>query len=391
VIKQVTRKGRKVWVIRLTFRSRQDGRQERYRRDARVQTRGAAEAEDRRVVQHWIEHGSISSLLVAPLAPLRTEHKVSQATWADAVKRYETVVLPARKVSTRNGYRELLENGFASWKSMHLHEITRDQIDRWNTMIIGADVSASRRRNFHVVMRGVLKSAVTGNLLETLPVLPPLPRVGRTVVQIAKAEDVQALLTEQRGTTSEYLWRSRASAQLAFALAAYAGLRASEVRGLRWRDVDLGRRTIRVRVARYQGIDDTPKSGHERAVPIALALLTMLETRPGKREADDFVATTGKGKPWGDSGLLQALRRACDRLCITGGRYHGLRHYFVTTLFENGVPAPAVQALAGHASLAVTQRYAHTSQASLIAAIATFGGAPVSGNEGRRTSDTPAA
>jgi hypothetical protein len=59
-------------------------------------------------------------------------------------------------------------------------------------------------------------------------------------------------------------------------------------------------------------------------------------------------------------------------LGIDGQRYHAQRHHFVTVLFSAGAPAPAVQALAGHASLTVTQRYAHHSREQRRAAVQVF-------------------
>lgn len=41
-------------------------------------------------------------------------------------------------------------------------------------------------------------------------------------------------------------------------------------------------------------------------------------------------------------------------------RFHDLRHTAVTLMFQSGLSAPDVQAVAGHSSLQVTQRYADT-------------------------------
>ena len=52
--------------------------------------------------------------------------------------------------------------------------------------------------------------------------------------------------------------------RLALALCTDAGLRAGEVRGLEWQDVDLKAGSLTVRQTIYHGQKDTPKSGHER-------------------------------------------------------------------------------------------------------------------------------
>jgi integrase len=58
---------------------------------------------------------------------------------------------------------------------------------------------------------------------------------------------------------------------------------------------------------------------------------------------------------------------------LTGWRFHDLRH-LVTALFRKGVAAPTVQALAGHAHLTTTERYAHVARTDLKAAIARLAG-----------------
>ena len=154
------------------------------------------------------------------------------------------------------------------------------------------------------------------------------------------------------------LSKSSPTARLAFALAAYAGLRAGEVRGLCWSDVNLQARRLVVRRALSGTIESTPKSGHDRIIPLAPQLQALLEAEP-KGGPNERVARTIRGTTWGQSGLNQALERACKLIGIQVYHFHTLRHHFVTELFRRGVSAPVVQRLAGHADLSVTQRYAH--------------------------------
>jgi integrase len=47
---------------------------------------------------------------------------------------------------------------------------------------------------------------------------------------------------------------------------------------------------------------------------------------------------------------------------------HSLRHTFVTRAIEAGVPPHVVQAIVGHASAAMTERYTHLSDAAVLKA-----------------------
>jgi site-specific recombinase XerD len=84
------------------------------------------------------------------------------------------------------------------------------------------------------------------------------------------------------------------------------------------------------------------------------------------------VALTIKGKAWAEDGLNQAFQRAQARADRSGYSFHSLRHFFITELSRNEVPAPTVQRLAGHAELTTTLLCAHMVASDLKAAIATF-------------------
>ena len=103
----------------------------------------------------------------------------------------------------------------------------------------------------------------------------------------------------------------RAHLRPAIALAAYAGLRAGEVRGLRWKDVNVASGALFIRQALTHGQPVAPKSGHERFVPISGALKPHLEVAKARpHQPSDPVAPSQKGPPWTDAGLRSAFRRA---------------------------------------------------------------------------------
>jgi site-specific recombinase XerD len=62
------------------------------------------------------------------------------------------------------------------------------------------------------------------------------------------------------------------------------------------------------------------------------------------------------------------VKYAARKANVTNG-VHILRHTFCSQLAMRGAPARAIQELAGHSELGVTQRYMHLSPAALDAAI----------------------
>lgn len=144
----------------------------------------------------------------------------------------------------------------------------------------------------------------------------------------------------------------------------YTGMRAGEATAVRVRDADLQQGVIRVSRSFSPGphgelIEQSPKSHKDRVVPIIQALRPhVVEAMKGK--GPDELLFSGP-----DGGRLTArnLRRAVDweKIRIALGspdlRVHDLRHTFATILFDAGASAPDVQAVLGHSSLQVTERY----------------------------------
>ncbi|HKU11702.1 MAG TPA: site-specific integrase [Sinomonas sp.] len=144
----------------------------------------------------------------------------------------------------------------------------------------------------------------------------------------------------------------------------YTGMRAGEATAVRVRDADLEQGVIRVSRSFSPGphgelIEQSHKSHKDRDVPITEALRPhVVEALKGK--GPDELLFSGP-----DGGRLTArnLRRAVDWEKIRAAlsrpdlRVHDLRHTFATILFDAGASAPDVQAVLGHSSLQVTERY----------------------------------
>ncbi|MDI1435178.1 tyrosine-type recombinase/integrase, partial [Polyangium sorediatum] len=114
---------------------------------------------------------------------------------------------------------------------------------------------------------------------------------------------------------------------------------------------------VSVREGRSFGETHTPKTG-QREVPVTPELGRLLApVEAGARE--ELVAMTARGKPWGQSGLVQAFERVRDRVGLEGWSVYCLRHYAITSWLRAGVPVHVVQRMAGHKNLATTQRYVH--------------------------------
>lgn len=152
---------------------------------------------------------------------------------------------------------------------------------------------------------------------------------------------------------------------------ARTGMRASEVRTLRWKNVDLesGRIKIEWQIA---------KSRKERFVPLTSDCITALNAiKPDIAPRCVFESPMIPGHPLVSSTLWQEFRATVDGLGIEAaagdGRvvYHDLRHTFASWAAER-LPLPVVAALGGWSDLRTMSRYIQVSDSEIAAAQATL-------------------
>jgi integrase len=146
---------------------------------------------------------------------------------------------------------------------------------------------------------------------------------------------------------------------LFFAFLAHTGMRISEAIALLWRDVDLGRRRVRVRRRYYQGGFAAPKSKYgRREIPLSPGLARALwELRKERRAQDgELVFTSRAAGVIDQSNLMARVLKPAARMAGVGGwpGFHTFRHTAATMLFRGGANAKQVQLWLGHHSPAFT-------------------------------------
>jgi integrase len=146
--------------------------------------------------------------------------------------------------------------------------------------------------------------------------------------------------------------------------AAMTGLRQGELIGLRWRDVDLDARRVRVVAPYVRGEFGDPKSeGSGRSLPLATrvveALSELRERSAYAHESELVFAHPESGRPLDRSKLVRRFKQATERAEVRQITFHELRHTFGTRMASAGVPLRTIQHWMGHADAKTTQVYAH--------------------------------
>ncbi len=208
------------------------------------------------------------------------------------------------------------------------------------------------------VLNTVLKKAREWDVIAQLPCairLLPVPKTGATFHDFA---DYERLLVAAQAIS----WRTH----LIVLLGGEAGLRCGEMVALRWSDVNLGKRQLCVRLSDWKGHVTAPKNGRVRYVPLTDRLAAALKGYRHLRS--ERVLSKDDGTPLTRQGAWSHVRYAARHAGVPTG-VHILRHTFCSHLAMRGAPGRAIQELAGHQELSMTQRYMHLSPFALNAAI----------------------
>lgn len=151
-------------------------------------------------------------------------------------------------------------------------------------------------------------------------------------------------------------------------LSLHSGLRAGEIRALRWADVDFERKTLTLK--------DT-KSGRTRMAFLTADGLSILKERD-RKSPEDFVFQGKGGKMLAEPPRI--FNEIVDNLGfnkgITDSRqkvvFHTCRHTYASWLVEQGIDLYTVKELMGHCTIGVTERYAHIANGTLLNAVRAF-------------------
>lgn len=148
--------------------------------------------------------------------------------------------------------------------------------------------------------------------------------------------------------------------QLLVAFLAQTGLRIGECVALEWRDVDFGRRRVRVERRLYRGRIDDPKSRYgRRTIPLTAEMTRRLwEHRKSAVDGADrallFPGRSAAGYLDRNSMSQTWLKKAAETAGVPWAGFHTLRHTCATMLFRHGLNAGQVQLWLGHHSAAFT-------------------------------------
>ena len=285
-----------------------------------------------------------------------------------------TYCLSLKKNSTCTGYEDEIKLHIVPYLgSIRLQDLKPQQVQLAVNALVQQGKAPATVRKAHAILHAALGRAVIDQMIKHNPseytVLPKMER-----------HDIRYLTQTERFI--QHLPDCSVGRALYFILG--TGIRAGELSGLRWSDVQDDRFTVRQTVRRNRDFTEgtptrthlefgTPKSnaGH-RAIPLTTKMQELIQ----EHRRLQAVTRLAAGEEWNDNDLvfctelgtpyeLRNLNRVLHRTLVKAGLHtmgaHSLRHSFATRAVEAGMDIRTLSEILGHTQVSLTmQLYVHS-------------------------------
>ena len=288
--------------------------------------------------------------------------------------------------STARSYQWLIEHHLVrELGAIRLEKLTPADVRAMYPRLAKAGLSPQSVHHARAVLRTALAQAVRDGLIaRNAATLAVPPRVeGKEATSLTPAE-VRTFLDSLAGDRMEPLYR------VVLAL----GLRQGEALGLRWEDVDLDARRLRVayalqRVGGKPTLVEPKTDRSRRTVTLPNVVVDALRARRAAQLEERLLAgakwretglvfTTTVGTPMHGPDVTKGFQAALARAGVRRVRFHDMRHTAASFLLAEGVPARVVMELLGHSTIVITMNlYSHVMPSLLDDAAAAMDRGPV--------------
>ena len=314
----------------------------------------------------------------SPNSENEIEFRAFLLKWLDIVK-------PSISNNTFIGYRgvvtRITEYFDKYYPGLLLSELTPLHLQQYYNEKYNSGASASTVKHYHANIHKALRYAVKVDFLNVnVADKVDLPKMEKFEANFYSKEELDKLFELFKGDRLE----------LVVHIAAYYGLRKSEILGLKWDSIDFDAKTITVR----RKISNSYGNGKEeiivenqlktrasvRTFPLIPHIEKMLKERKYlesyyskllgpdfDREFDGFVCRDNTGKLISPNFVTSHFHYVMKRNDLKKIRFHDLRHSCASLLLANGVSMKAIQEWLGHSTFNVTANfYSHLEYKSKI-------------------------
>lgn len=238
---------------------------------------------------------------------------------------------------------------WANKNGKQIAELTRADLRKWIASLSREGLAPTSIARAVSATRGFFKFLMLDGHIKAHPAEDlDTPQRFSYLPKFLTEDEINRLLAAPDVSTEEGI-RDRAVLEIMYA----AGLRVSELVGLKQADVDL-----------LAGLVVCHGKGNkERRVPLGKSAIHWLQQYAavkrgyGRQSAPNVFLH--RGRPFTRQLAWSMIKRHAENIGIKNVSPHTLRHSFATHLLQHGADSRSVQALLGHSDISTTQIYTH--------------------------------
>jgi len=293
-------------------------------------------------------------------------HKVTLRTIAERWRKaaYSPRRADALRSTTVADYETALDRYILPrWGAVKMSAIRAGMLEVWRNELLTKGIEpewkplgASTVRKALLVVGILFRFAMRDHIVA----VNPASFVKKPTVRTRKAAEERLTPAQLTGFFGTLKGRTR----IVVRIGAATGMREGEIFGLRWRDVDLKERVIRIcrqyTAGEFVEFPKTEAGNREIGIDTKLATeLTewKLAQKAERRTADSLIVSTSEGRPMSASNFLKReFHPALAAAGLPRVVFHSLRHTAATILASSNTPPGTVHRILGHASFATTMK-----------------------------------
>ncbi|MCI8437906.1 MAG: site-specific integrase [Oscillospiraceae bacterium] len=270
---------------------------------------------------------------------LEQEKSPKDLTVGEVIDRYIESKDAVLSPSTVAGYKKMRKSVLQGIMDIKLRDITQEDIQR-EVNRMSRVRSPKYVRNAHGLLSAALSVYRPSLVLRTT-----MPQKQKKVIAIPTTEEIRLIAETAKGSRFE----------LPFLLAAWMGLRTSEIRGLTWDCIE--GEYLHIKQALVDGengpvLKKTKTYSGDRRIKIPGYIMDLLEQQA---KTDDYILKVHRGQ------LYATLDRYCAKCGLRHYRFHDLRHYQASVMLALGIPDKYAMERMGHSSTNMLKNvYQHT-------------------------------
>ena len=321
----------------------------------------------------------------------RERNRIANMLVEDYLREWLEQHKPNISNSTYVNYKRMIDGRVtAFFKPMKLkvNEVTGDEVNAYYAEIRADGLKGTTAQRHHAMLHRAFKQAVKRRIIASNPCQQAdRPKSVPFIGNYYNADELKELLNCVEGDPI----------RLVIMLAAYYGLRRSEVLGLKWSAVDFTAKTVSIR---HKILEEETKSGlvlkgydvmktksSYRTLPLIPHVEEELVAEKARQEEMRTVMRGAYSKEYAEYICVDALGRLITPQYVSNHfqvilkenglrkiRFHDLRHTCASLLLANNIPMKMIQDWLGHSDMATTANiYSHIDSTSKLASANAIG------------------